>query len=195
MKTYIQKNTIGLYAVEELGKGYLTGSTCDDYNVGAWIELNDKQIIFLKENPSATPREIIEMELIPPPPEQTLSERKEIAVNHVTNEAVRAIEELYPLSVIRDVVLGRMSENDIAQLREDYENTINAASVALSDAKELIGRATDSDATQKAIDGFRDSLRVVTADSGIVRDTIIDSLINAGRAKNAELPYEKKITE
>ena len=192
MKTYIRKNVPGTFQAEEgFEKNFKSGTSYEDYLTGLWVELNDKQIAFLKENPAASVKEIIEMKLVPLPPEPTLDEMKEVAINQVMYEAAMAIERLYPSSVIRDVVLGRMGEKEIAQLREDYENTITSVNDALSNAKELIDKATDADSARKAVDGFADSLRVATVDSVIVRDVIRDSLIKAERSKNTDLIVEK----
>ena len=166
MKTYIRKSVPGTFRAEDgFEKNFKSGTSYEDYLTGLWIELNDKQIAFLKENPGAGANEVIEMKLIPPLPEPSLDEIKEVAINQLTYEATRSIEEMYPLSVIRDVVLGRMGEKETAQLREDYEKTIAKVDSTLSEAKELIYKASDADSARKAVDGFSDSLRVATVNN------------------------------
>ena len=44
---------------------YLIGVTYDDYVDGKWIKLTEEQIKFYSENPNASPKEIINMELDP----------------------------------------------------------------------------------------------------------------------------------
>lgn len=84
--TYVKK---GLNYVEysfKLDENYNTGSTYDDYINGKWVLLNDEQLAFKEENPGASIKEVINMELNPviPPYEPTLEDVKRSKINEIT---------------------------------------------------------------------------------------------------------------
>ena len=71
---YIKKGIPGIVEqTSALGEDYATGHTYEDYMNGAWVELSQAQIAFRNAHPGATPKEIIEMRLTPPP-ERTLAQ-------------------------------------------------------------------------------------------------------------------------
>lgn len=65
MVTYIKKDIKNNYVElnEELGKGYITGSTWEDYLNNKWVKLSDSQLAFKEENPDATVKEVFDMSL------------------------------------------------------------------------------------------------------------------------------------
>lgn len=64
---------------EKLDENYAQGTSYDDYLAGMWILLSEGQLSFKNENPSASPKEIINMAFDPipdPTPEELLSRAK-----------------------------------------------------------------------------------------------------------------------
>lgn len=64
--TYIQKQ-IGFHDAETLPSSYLTGTTIEDYDNGAYVPLSDEQSAFHLAYPDATQLEVWNMELTPIP--------------------------------------------------------------------------------------------------------------------------------
>lgn len=68
MFTYLKNdinNTTISFEIQLPNDAYEIGSTYEDYINGKWILLNEKQISFYNENPSANSQEIIEMKMQP----------------------------------------------------------------------------------------------------------------------------------
>ena len=64
---------------EKLDENYAQGTSYDDYLAGMWIPLSEGQLSFKNENPSASPKEIINMAFDPipdPTPEELLLRAK-----------------------------------------------------------------------------------------------------------------------
>lgn len=70
----------------KLDENYNTGNTFDDYLNGKWILLSDDQYGFHEQNPSATIKEVINMELDPEPEpyNPTLEELIEKKIQEIT---------------------------------------------------------------------------------------------------------------
>lgn len=60
-------------------KGYEMGTTYEDHLQGKWIELSEEQKAFREEHPTASEREVINMEMDPEPPQPTPEELLERA--------------------------------------------------------------------------------------------------------------------
>ena len=193
MATYISKNHRGVFTIDGV-IGDALGKTYEDYLNGAWIELTKSQLEFLEENPAASHKEIIEKQLVPAPPQPSLEEIKEQAVNQMTNEAVSQLENLIPLSVVVEAIFGEMGQDEIEQLRQNYANAKMAIVDSFADASEIIKRAESYNDTQSAIDGFNESVRL-TVDSGVIKDTVRDSLTVTDRIvdREVELPVREKL--
>ena len=179
--TYLHKTIRGLFEIEEqLGEEKTKGTTYEDYLNGLWIPVKKTMSAFIKANPTASVKEWIEMELEPAPPEPSLKERKATAIEEATQRAVDALENLFPLSVIKDVVFGLMDEEAFASLRHDYVTTKQMIIDSYVVTSEAIERAESADEARNAVAGFNESVRL-TVDSGIVRDVVRDSLIVVDR--------------
>ena len=175
---YIQKDTKGVHdPVEKMPDAFPQGTTYEDYILGKWILLTDEQVTFKELHPVASVKEIIDMRMTPLPPETTIEDRKKAAIDAVNLQAASKIEELFPLSVIRDIVFGRLSEEDMAQLQIDYNNTINVIGIALTGTCERIEAAADDEDAQDALAEFGDTVSSVNID----RRNVIDTLFDAGR--------------
>ncbi len=84
------------------------GTTLSDYHAGAWVELSEEQKSFHEENPTATPEEAFNMELIPvPEPEEPeyapnynaqvfMFARMTINETPLTDMQALAVKDLYP---------------------------------------------------------------------------------------------------
>ena len=182
MKTYLHKTSRGVHEVvtfeNALEKGHETGRTFEDYSNGCWIELSDEQVRFYNINSTASAREIIEMEMTPLP-ESNLDWEKVRATETVGWQAVSRIEELFPLSLIRDVIFGRMNEEEVAQLHIEYNNAITALGMALVDTHDRIDNAVSVDDTQSAVEDFGNQAAYVVPDRD--NGSFVDSLVDAGR--------------
>ena len=80
MEKYIQKGIFGVFEPSENQDpaSLETGTTWQDYQAGKWIRLSQAQAAFHEEHPEAAAKEIIEMQLAPPPvrtPEQAKAEK------------------------------------------------------------------------------------------------------------------------
>lgn len=81
MYAYLKKDIKDRFIeyTERLDENYAQGSSYEDYLAGLWIPLDEYQLLFKNENPDASPKEIINMELDPipvPTPEELLREAK-----------------------------------------------------------------------------------------------------------------------
>ena len=65
MFTYIKNNIKNIYFESEieLDENYCIGTSYEDYLNGCWIKLNDQQLLFKEENPTASVKEVFEMKL------------------------------------------------------------------------------------------------------------------------------------
>jgi len=120
-----------------------TGLTWQDYLAGKWILLSSAQLSFLSANPTANPKEIIEMQLTPPPPEPTLQEYKGMALSQVENRATGRLEEMYPAHKIMAAVSGFMDETAVAALILNYESAQSAILSALETVQTAINAAAN----------------------------------------------------
>lgn len=87
MYTYI-RNAIKGYYIEtpdeisqEYWEGYI-GSTYDDFLNGMWVPLSDEQVAFHYEYPSASIKEVLDMQLTPEP-ERTLEQAKSEKIDQI----------------------------------------------------------------------------------------------------------------
>ena len=68
---YIQKRA-GYFEIEGgLGDNFPKnniGETWEDYLIGKWVELNEQQLDFKKNNSNISIKEVFDMELLPSPP-------------------------------------------------------------------------------------------------------------------------------
>lgn len=101
MYTYIKHNIKGKYVEfpEQLDPSLYDnlGTSYQDYLEGKWVLLSDKQISFKKNNPSATVKEVCEMQLsIPIKIERTISKAKEEMQNKIlTHDSSSVVNSFY----------------------------------------------------------------------------------------------------
>lgn len=103
------------------------GETWQDYLDNKWVLLSDEQISFYEEHPTATPKEVFDMELIPAPA-RTLEQAKQ--------EKIWEIEEYDRSNAVNSFTIqlgGQEIETWVdRETRADYKNSLDAA--------ELLGR-------------------------------------------------------
>lgn len=103
------------------------GETWQDYLDNKWVLLSDEQISFYEEYPTATPKEVFDMELTPAPI-RTLEQAKQ--------EKIWEIEEYDRSDAVNGFTIqlgGQEMETWIdRETRADYKNSLDAA--------ELLGR-------------------------------------------------------
>lgn len=63
---YIQQQ-LGFWDIDSLPNSYLTGTTIEDYENGAYLALSDEQVAFHEVHPEASQLEVWNMELTPVP--------------------------------------------------------------------------------------------------------------------------------
>ncbi|MCC8186505.1 MAG: hypothetical protein LIP08_03060 [Bacteroides sp.] len=114
---YIQKN-IGFYESGELGDNYKVGTTLEEYQNGAYIPLSKKQIKFRKDNPGASPVEVLSMELNPVP-ERTLEE--------MIQAKVMEIDQYDSSEAVNSFLVNGVSAWLTPDIRSNYKNSIESA--------------------------------------------------------------------
>jgi len=157
--TYIHRDATGLVThdapltyepkVEKDGTitgGHVIGETYEDYLACAWIPLKKKQMEFYRENPTASWKEVIEMQLMPPPPEPAIEDVKEAAIQEIVVSKRSVLDEQYPVRDILDnVIKAMLAENEsdteaIISYLEEYKTTRealkDAADVAIGNIRE-----------------------------------------------------------
>lgn len=101
MYTYIKHSIKGKYVEfpEQLDPSLYDnlGTSYQDYLEGKWVLLSDKQISFKKNNPSATVKEVFEMQLsVPIKIERTISKAKEEMQNKIlTHDSSSVVNSFY----------------------------------------------------------------------------------------------------
>lgn len=123
--TYIKRDIMGQFVqFPEKMKAELydnLGSTWEDYLDNKWVLLNDEQVRFREENPSASVSEVWNMEIyVPPVHVRTLEEAKE--------EMIFRIKESDNSSNVNGFVVNGTIEGWLtAEERANYNSSINAA--------------------------------------------------------------------
>ena len=138
--------------------GNFIGATYDDYMAGAWIPLDEKQMAFYGANPQASWKEVIEMQLTPPPPEPPLSELKKQAVEQVKQASVGKLNEMFPQLDINLAVLGLADETSAMTLFSSYDTAADAVKAVLYKALGDIGDSGNRGGVEEAVRVFNLSL-------------------------------------
>lgn len=127
MYTYI-RNAINGYYVEtpdEIAQEYwegMIGNTYEDFLNGKWVLLSDGQVEFHEENPNASIREVLDMQLTPVP-QRTLEQAKAEKIAEIENyDNSNSVNSF-------DIVMG---ENVISawitpDQRSNYKNSLDSA--------------------------------------------------------------------
>ena len=152
LKIYVQKNRKGYLEIADIGD-VVVKNTYDDYLAGDWVELSDEQVAFRDDNPTASVKEIIEMELAPLPPEPTLEELKIRAIEQVKQHAENRLKEAYPPEVLIAKAYSKDADDnafyfdgfmDFSERIENYEYN----------AKQHINDSKDGNDINEAVDEF-----------------------------------------
>lgn len=127
--TYIKKNIPGEFIVfaeplkfEEYDN---LGETWQDYLDNKWVLLNEQQVAFHESNPTASIKEVFDMQLAPAP-SRTLEQAK--------REKLRQIKEYDQSEAVNSFILGNQSMWLTVNERQQLATQINA--------NEAIGRET-----------------------------------------------------
>lgn len=147
MKTYIHKEN-GFWQVENLPKSYLTGKTIEDYNLGAYLPLDNDQIAFRAENPEATQMEVYYMQLSPEPVRTVEQARQDKLMQIEMYDRSEAVNTFYvngiPDWLTPDVQSNYRNSIDSAELLQETHITFTVAQIAstltLQDAKVILAK-------------------------------------------------------
>ena len=147
MKTYIHKEN-GFWQVENLPKSYLTGKTIEDYNLGAYLPLDNDQIAFRAENPEATQMEVYYMQLSPEPVRTVEQARQDKLMQIEIYDRSEAVNTFYvngiPDWLTPDVRSNYRNSIDSAELLQETHITFTVAQIAstltLHDAKVILAK-------------------------------------------------------
>lgn len=147
MKTYIHKEN-GFWQVENLPKSYLTGKTIEDYNLGAYLPLDNDQIAFRAENPEATQMEVYYMQLSPEPVRTVEQARQDKLMQIEMYDRSEAVNTFYvngiPDWLTPDVRSNYRNSIDSAELLQETHITFTVAQIAstltLQDAKVILAK-------------------------------------------------------
>ena len=135
------------------------GTTYQDYLEEKWIPVKKTMSAFIKANPTASVKEWIEMELAPPPPEPTLEELKEQAVNQVESMATARLNELYPPhELIAQAYTTTVDEIEQALYFDGFEAAKSAINAALTLATDTINTASDSTVIDAVVATFNSQI-------------------------------------
>lgn len=123
----------------KLDENYNTGSTYDEYLDGCWILLSDEQLQFKKENPGASIKEVIKMELNPviPPYEPTLEDVKRDKINEITQYDVSPNVNSFKLNGMdvwldKDTRVGLMNSTQIEKAAGHETTTLWLGTISLT---------------------------------------------------------------
>lgn len=128
MKTYIRKNIKGYYVdfPEEIDAEYWEGQigeTYEDFLDNKWILLSDEQVQFHEDNPDASVKEVIEMQLIPIP-EPSIE-------NQIIRARQKKISKLHQYDNSSEVnefsINGELKTWFTPSERSNYKNSIDSA--------------------------------------------------------------------
>ena len=142
MKTYIQKNAGYFEMKGGLGENFPDyGSTWEDYLDGKWVELGEQQLAFRDSNPTATIKEVWDMELVPPPTPPTIEELRTQAIQLVEQTAIAKKAEMYPPEVL--IAKAYSSDADenafyfdgFMDFSERIENAVDVAIQAINNSE------------------------------------------------------------
>ena len=127
MKTYIRKSIKGYYIEfpEEIDSQYWEGKigqTYQDFLDDKWILLSDEQVNFHNQYPTASIKEVLDMQITPTPP-RTLEQAKQ--------EKIAQIEEYDNSDAVNgfDIVMGgnTMTAWIHPEQRANYKNSLDSA--------------------------------------------------------------------
>jgi len=139
-----------------------TGLTWQDYLDGKWILLSGAQLSFYQANPTASAKEIIEMQLTPPPPEPTLEEARDIAISQIDQEVENRLNDLFPVRELLDNVV-RVLANAGDQYISDYIETRDNISMSATMAKDAVRESNCVSEINTVVDSINElSIEIVT---------------------------------
>ena len=126
MVTYIKKSIAKQYvefesplSPEEYNN---LGTTWQDYLDNKWVPLSNEQIAFHNEHPSATVKEVWDMQITPTPP-RTLEQAKQEKIAQI--EQYNDSDNVNEFSVVKDGVT--VTDWLTPEKRSNYRNSIDAA--------------------------------------------------------------------
>ena len=134
------------------------GTTFNDYLAGQWVLLSAAQINFRNANPHASVREVLAMQLDPPPPEPTLPELKKQAVDQVKQASVNKLNDMFPQLDINAAALGLVDETAAMTLFADYDSAADKVKKVLDKALSDIDVAVNKGGIDAAVALFNSSL-------------------------------------
>ena len=149
----LHRNTRGVFEMDSL-RDFRTGETYDDYLNGDVIPLSAGQFSFYLENPGAGVRDLIEMQLTPPPPEQSLDEMKESAIVEVLRDAERRLNELYPKDEVDENIIRALARQD-----DYFDGYLRAKSGIESETEPVISEIREAETItclERAVERIRE---------------------------------------
>ena len=163
--TYLHKSKRGIIeATDKLPEGNPLGTTYQDYLDGLFIPLKKKQNEFVRENPAASVKEWIEMELARPPevPVLSIEEQKTMAVSQVEQSATNRLNELYPAhEMLAQAYSTKIDETEQAVYFDGFEAAKSTVNGLLTLAVEAINSAEETAEIDTAISLFNDQISVL----------------------------------
>lgn len=151
--TYVRKSINGYYIgfPEEIDAEYWEGkigTTYEDFLDNKWILLSEEQLKFHEENPYASVKEVLAMELTPKPDlvvyERTLEDAKHEAINKINN--YDRSENVNQIIVNDDIKVWFTPEE-----RANYKNSVESAKLlGINEVSIFIGDTLFSVSVEKA---------------------------------------------
>ena len=160
----LNRNTTPFEVDETVFKNFKTGKTYDDWLNGLTIVLSAEQNAFRLENINASVKEIIEMQLEPPPPDQetTLEEHKDSAISQIEIESENKLNEILPVREAIDNIMRILSNLEDAYIAE-YVEKRDEITLSATMAKEAVREAGNVSEIRTAIDSMNElSAEIVT---------------------------------
>lgn len=121
---YINKTAFNIYVELDTpldSNNNFVGQTWDDFIAGAWVLLSDEQAAFHVANPSATVREVWDMEITPVTPHERTAE-------DAKDEMIQVIEDYDSSKNVNSfTVNGTVSGWFTPEERSNYKSSIDAA--------------------------------------------------------------------
>lgn len=115
---YLQKEVINNqceFSFELDSDNYTVGSTWEDYLNGYWIPMSEAQIVFSENNPSASIKEIFDMELIViEEPIQSI-EKKNNIIRQKRQMSYRNESDSLYMSYVKYIELGELEKANAAK--------------------------------------------------------------------------------
>lgn len=125
--TYIQQQ-IGFWDIDSLPDSYLTGTTIEDYDNGAYLALSDEQVAFHEVHPDASRLEVWNMELTPGPEPPTPEPSPEPdLLNIAKQEKIWQIITYDCSDGVNSFLVNGVSAWLMPEVRANYKNSIESA--------------------------------------------------------------------